>query len=148
MRNDPRGVDDLAALTLFSTCTKRELNQIRSITAEVHIRPGEVLAREGTPGREAYVIVDGTARVTLRGRTLATLVPGDFFGEMSLLENAPRSATVTAETPMRVLVLGPAEFDTLISVAPSVSRTMLRGIAERLRAVEKAGPLPARASAS
>ena len=102
------------------------------------MRAGSVLTREGDQGREFFVIAEGTATATLRGRRLASLGPGDFFGEMSLLEHAPRAATVIAETDMQVFVLDARGFSHLLERSPAVGARMLAGLARRLRAVEQA----------
>jgi CRP-like cAMP-binding protein len=103
----------------------------------VDVEEGEVLTREGKPGAELFVIASGSARVTLRGRELATLVPGDAFGEMALLDHGPRAATVTANTAMETYVLGPEEFSELLMDVPQIGRKILKGLAHRLRETEK-----------
>jgi CRP-like cAMP-binding protein len=97
-----------------------------------------VLAHQGSPGREFYVILDGKASVSIDGSEVATLGPGDFFGEMALLDQGPRVATVMASTPMEVAVLDPREFSTLIEEHPGVARKVLKVMAHRLREAEKA----------
>ena len=123
----------LAAVGLFSGCSKRELQKIAPLTDMVVAKPGEVLAREGKPGEELFVIASGSAQVTLRGDQIATLYPGDAFGEMALLARGPRSATVTAQTPMTLYVMGPREFATLLDDVPEVGRKILKAMASRLR---------------
>ncbi len=93
--------------------------------------------REGEPGQECYVIAEGTAGVSIEGRPVASLGVGEMFGEMSLLDMGPRVATVTAESPVRLCVLNPREFGTLLEV-PSVGRKIVRELAARLRACEAA----------
>lgn len=128
----------LKQVGLFSACTTKELSKIAALADEVSVPAGAVLTQEGKPGREFFAIVDGQAKVTLRGKKLNTLGPGSFFGEMSLLDQSPRSATVTAITPMKLMVLDARNFSTLLDQAPSVSRKILRGMAQRLREVEQA----------
>lgn len=130
----------LGNVRLFSTCNKRELARIASLVDEVDAPKGKVIVREGEPGRECFVITDGRARATIRGKGSATLRPGSFFGEMSLLDQGPRSATVTAETDMRLLVLGSREFSSLVNEVPTVAVRMMRGLAERLRQAERRQP--------
>jgi CRP/FNR family transcriptional regulator, cyclic AMP receptor protein len=125
---------------LFSNCNKRELARIASLVDEVDAPKGKVIVREGEPGRECFVIADGRARATIRGKGTATLGPGSFFGEMSLLDQGPRSATVTAETDLHLLVLGSREFSSLVNEVPTVAVRMMRGLAERLRASERRQP--------
>ena len=102
--------DVLANVALFTGCDNKELAQVAALATEVEIPEGKVLAREGSPGREFYVILEGKAQVSIDGSEVATLGPGDFCGEMALLDLGPRVATVTASTPMEVAVLDPREF--------------------------------------
>jgi CRP-like cAMP-binding protein len=133
-------VERLSEVQLFSSCTKRDLSRIAALVEEIDAPAGLVLMRQGDPGREAFVIADGRAKVTIRGRRSVKLGPGDCFGEMALLHRAPRSATVTAETDMRLFVLGSREFSHLIDTVPSVARQVLAALAERVRAAERAQP--------
>jgi CRP-like cAMP-binding protein len=86
------------------------------------------------------VIADGWAKATIRGKRSAKLGPGECFGEMALLHSAPRSATVTSESHMRLLVLGSREFSELIETVPRVGRRVLAALAERLREAERPQP--------
>lgn len=133
-------VDLLGNVRLFSTCNKRELARIASLIDEVDAPKGKVLVRQGDMGQECFVIADGKAKATMRGKGSAVLGPGSFFGEMSLLDQGPRSATVTAETDMRLLVLGSREFSALVNEVPTVAVRIMRGLAERLRAAERRQP--------
>src|SRR5687768_18603782 len=96
--------------------------------------------RQGDHGRECFVIEDGTARATIRGRKSTKLGPGECFGELALLHSAPRAATVTAETDMRLVVLDSREFSTLLTNVPSVTKNVLAAVAERLRETEGKQP--------
>jgi CRP/FNR family transcriptional regulator, cyclic AMP receptor protein len=130
----------LSNVRLFSTCSKRELGRIASLVEEVDAPQGKVIVRQGDPGRECFVIADGRARATMRGIGSTVLGPGSFFGEMSLLDQGPRSATVTAETDMNLLVLGSREFSALVNEVPTVAVRMMAGLAERLRSAERRQP--------
>jgi CRP/FNR family transcriptional regulator, cyclic AMP receptor protein len=131
-------IDLLRGVSLFSACSRAELSRIASLADEIEVPKGKVLTREGEPGREFFVVVDGRARATLGSRTrVDPLGPGSSFGEMSLLDQGPRSATVEAETDMRLLVLDSRSFSALISEVPSVARKVLRVMAERLRVAER-----------
>ena len=130
----------LGNVRLFSACNKRELARIASLVEEIEAPEGKVLVRQGDPGRECFVIAEGRARATMRGKGSAMLGPGSFFGEMSLLDQGPRSATVMAETDMRLLVLGSREFSALVQEVPIVAVRMMRGLAERLRDAERPQP--------
>jgi CRP/FNR family transcriptional regulator, cyclic AMP receptor protein len=132
--------DLLRNVRLFSTCNKRELARIASLVDEVEAPEGKVIVRQGDPGRECFVIRDGKARATIRGKGSTVLGPGSFFGEMSLLDQGPRSATVIAESDMHLLVLGSREFSSLVNEVPTVAVRMMGGLAERLREAERRQP--------
>jgi CRP/FNR family transcriptional regulator, cyclic AMP receptor protein len=136
---DPK-VERLSQVQLFSACTKRDLSRIAVLAEEIEVPAGRVLIRQGDPGREAFVISEGRAKATIRGKGSAKLGPGECFGEMALLHSAPRSATVTAESDMRLLVLGSRQFSELIESVPVVGRRVLAALAERLREAERVQP--------
>jgi len=131
-------IDVLAEIRLFGACSREELGELARLFDEAERPAGTVLVREGDAGREFYVIVDGTATASVAGEQLAKLGPGDFFGEMSLLEHAPRAATITADTDLELLVMDPRSFSSLVGAAPSVGMRMMRTLSERLRSVESA----------
>jgi len=133
-----RKTEVLSEVLLFSGCNRKELSHIASLATEIDVPQGKVLAHEGSPGREFYVILDGKASVSIDGNDVATLGPGDFFGEMALLDQGPRVATVTADTAMEVAVLDPREFSTLVEEHPGVARKILKVLAHRLRESERA----------
>lgn len=137
-RGRDRKVEVLGKVQLFSECNARELSRIASLADEIEVDKGTVLTREGVPGRECFVVSSGKARCTLRGKKLATFGPGDIFGEMSLLDNEPRSTTITAESDMVLFVVDSRSFWGLCEEAPSVTRKIMKAIAQRLRRVEKA----------
>jgi CRP/FNR family cyclic AMP-dependent transcriptional regulator len=137
MRSKKRKNDALSNVILFSGCDGKEIGHIASLTTEIEVPEGKVLAREGEPGREFYVILDGKANVEIGGNQVATLGPGDFFGEMALLDQGPRVATVKASSAMEVAVLDPREFITLIEEHPAVARKVLKVMAGRLREAER-----------
>ena len=131
-------IDLLKNVSLFTACTTKELGTIAGLVDEVQVPAGTTLTTEGKPGGEFFVVADGTAKGTLRGRKVAAFGPGSFFGEMSLLDHGPRSVTITAETHMHLLVLDPVSFNELLTQSPGVARKVLRTMAERLRNVERA----------
>lgn len=123
----------LKKVPLFDGLTDRQLQQISRLADELDVPEGKRLATAGETGRELFVIVDGRATVkTPRGRTVR-LGRGDFFGEMSLIDGGPRSASVTADGPMKLLVVGQREFWELLSTASSISKKIMSALAARLR---------------
>ncbi len=130
--------DVLQNVWLFSACTNKELSRIASLVDEAEVPKGATLTKEGATGREFFAVVDGKATAKLRGKKIASYGPGDFFGEMSLLDQGPRSATITADSDMQLYVLDARSFGTLIEKHPAVARKILRGLAGRLRKAEKA----------
>jgi CRP-like cAMP-binding protein len=126
----------LSTVPLFSHCTQKELTLLSGLTTMVTIQAGQVVARQGHLGREFIVIVSGTASVTIDGRPVATLGPGDFFGELALLDGGLRTATVTADTEIAAEVMSYQEFATLLLDTPSVTLGILKGVAARLRAAD------------
>jgi len=117
---------------LFSGCSKGELKQVARLADEVDLPAGKVLTQQGTPGREFYILLDGTVTVETDGKLVDTLGAGQFFGETALISNRPRNATVTASTPLRALVIGGREFYTLLIDAPLIQWKVLRELADRL----------------
>jgi CRP/FNR family transcriptional regulator, cyclic AMP receptor protein len=137
-------VELLRGVQLFSGCSTTELRRIASLTTEIAVEAGKVLTKRGEPGLEFFIIIEGEANATRKGVDLATLGPGSFFGELALLDGGQRTATVVAETDMRLLVLSRSEFNELHRTAPSVSKKMILELGVRLRATdEKINPTPA-----
>jgi CRP-like cAMP-binding protein len=126
----------LSTVPLFSRCTKRELTVLSRLATRMTFPAGEVVTRQGRVGREFIVIVNGTATVAIDGQTVATLGPGDFLGEIALLDGGPRTATVTADSDLVAEVMSHQEFATLLVDVPQVTRGILRGVAARLRATD------------
>ena len=124
---------DLAEVPLFSACSGKDLQNIARRVEHVDVPAGKDLVREGSAGAEFFVILDGTAEVSRRGKRVATLGPGAFFGDLALLDRAPRNATVTALTPMKLAVLGQREFASMIDEIPGFAHKLLTGLAHRLR---------------
>ena len=133
-------MDRLSKVQLFSACSARDLERVAALTNEIEVPAGKVLMREGEPGHECFVIVSGSAKAELPGGESRTMSDGEVFGELALLDQAPRSATVTAETDMSLLVLNSREFSTLMDDHPSVRRNVLAAVASRIRDAEDAQP--------
>lgn len=135
----PRNVlAGLRNVPLFSKCTNRQLKRLATLGTPVPIEAGREVTVAGEPGSEWFVVVSGKASCRVRGREVATFGPGDFFGELSLIDGSARSASVVAETPMRLLDFNRGEFGTLLEVAPSVAQRMLTTMAARMRATNAA----------
>ena len=130
-------VDLLRGVPLFAGCSLKELGQIAAIADELQQPEGTTLIREGTHGREFFVLLEGTVDVRRSGRTLATLGSGEFFGEISLVSDAPRTATVTAASSVRLLVITARSFQRLLKDAPSIQAKVLAALAERLAATQE-----------
>jgi CRP/FNR family transcriptional regulator, cyclic AMP receptor protein len=125
-------VESLKRAPLFADLSRKELVQLARLSDDVEVPAGRVLCKEGAPGREFFVLVEGEVDVVKNGRRVAALGAGDFVGEISLLEQTPRTATVTAKTPLRFFVLTPKEFQQVLDENPSVERKILRALARRV----------------
>jgi CRP/FNR family transcriptional regulator, cyclic AMP receptor protein len=132
-------VDLMRNIWLFERCNRHELDALQRAATEVDVSVGRTLTRQGDVGREFFIIVAGKAEVTRNGNRIAVLGPGSFFGEMSLLDKRPRTATVTTTEPTRVLVMNVRSFDAVVASMPSVDRKMLVVLAGRLRDIEDRG---------
>jgi CRP/FNR family transcriptional regulator, cyclic AMP receptor protein len=131
-------IDRLREVSLLEGCTRRQLRDVARIAEVREVAPGAVLTRKGERGDEFFLIVDGRARVVINSRKHGRLGPGDFFGEMSLLDGGPRSATVMAETAMRLLVIRRTDFARLMNDVPDLPRSLLAVLSRRLRQAEGA----------
>ncbi len=126
-------VEHLAAVPLFSACSKKDLELVAKRADDVKVDAGAQLVAEGATGTEFFVVVEGTATVSRHGKRVATIGPGGFFGDLALLDRAPRNATVTADTPMELVVLGQREFTSLLEEVQGFAHKLLIGLAGRLR---------------
>jgi CRP/FNR family transcriptional regulator, cyclic AMP receptor protein len=125
-------IELLKSVPLFSQCTRKELAAVAAVADEVDLREGRELTRQGAPGREFFVLIEGEADVRRNGRKVRTLGDGDFFGEIALVTKRPRTATVVARTPVRVLVVTDRAFRRMIEESPSMQTKVLQALAERL----------------
>jgi CRP-like cAMP-binding protein len=128
----------LNKVPIFSDCSPKDLAAVARGLKEVRHKEGTVIAREGDPGLGLFIIVDGQAKVTIGGKSKAKLGPGDFFGEIALLDGGPRTATVTAETDVRLLGLTEWVFRGLLQDHPAIAVKTLQAMAGRLRQATKA----------
>ncbi|HEX6331016.1 MAG TPA: cyclic nucleotide-binding domain-containing protein [Actinomycetota bacterium] len=127
----------LATVPIFSGCTKREISIIAQAAKEISHRAGTVIAREGERGVGLFLILEGECEVTVGGKRKAVLREGDFFGEVALLDGGPRTATVTALTPVRLAGVTGWVFRGMLMEHPSIALKTLESVAGRLRAVTK-----------
>lgn len=127
----------LAGVSLFSGLSRREREAVVRAAKEVNHPEGKVLARQGDRGIGFFLILEGTARVTVNGRARATLAPGDFYGEIALLDQGVRSATVTATSPVKLLGVTAWVFRGLVQQYPSIALKMLEVVAHRLRSASR-----------
>jgi CRP/FNR family transcriptional regulator, cyclic AMP receptor protein len=131
LRRDAK-VELLKRTPLFAGCSKNELRELAKTADELDLREGTVLTREGRPGREFFVLIEGTAQVTKKGKTIAELGPGDWLGEIALITDSPRTATVTATSPVDVLVITDRRFRSVVETMPSIALKVLARVGERL----------------
>jgi CRP-like cAMP-binding protein len=125
-------LDVLRRVPLFAGLSKRELERLGAIADELDLEAGRTLIKQGTRGREFFALVEGEAKVAKNGRRIATMKNGDFFGEIALVSDVPRTSTVTAETPVRLLVLTKRDFQRLLREQPAIQRKVLEALALRL----------------
>lgn len=125
-------VELLKRTALFAKCTRAELTEVALSADEREAPEGATLAKEGRQGREFFVLVEGAVAVGRGGKKLAALGPGDWFGEIAILTYKPRTATVTAISPVRLLVISDRAFRRAVETTPRIALTVLRSAAERL----------------
>ena len=125
-------IDLIRKVPLFARCSRAELKEIALLADEIDLHEGKEMTREGAPGREFFVLLDGTADVKKKSRRVNTLGPGDFFGEIALVSREPRTATVIATSPVRALVITDRSFRRLLDDAPQVQTKVMEAMAQRL----------------
>ena len=130
-------VDLLGHVPLFAECSQKELGRIATIADELSLPAGTKLIEEGRKGREFFVLIDGTVDVLRGGRKVAEMHGGSFFGEIALLTDAPRTATVTATSPARVLVITGQAFQRVLNETTTIRPKVLAALAERVSASQK-----------
>ena len=130
-------LDHLRNVPLFSACSNKELETIARATDEITLPAGHVLTDQGQTGREAFVIVDGSATVRRNGKKVASLGKGAVVGELSLLDHGPRTATVSTDTETTVLVLDQRHFLAVLDDVPSLSHKLLATLATRVREFDR-----------
>lgn len=125
-------VEALKRAPLFEGLSKKELAQLARVSEDLEVPAGDVLCKEGDTGREFFVIVEGQTKVTANGRKIAERGSGDFVGEIALLEDTSRTATVTATTPLRVFVLTREDFRSLVRDNPKVEQKVMQALGRRV----------------
>lgn len=133
---DPK-IEHLRSIAIFSACGPGDLQRVAQLVDEVDIADGQVIMREGEPGREMFIVVDGRARVERGGRTINEVGAGAVLGEMSLIAEGNRTATVTAEGPLRAFVVAHREFHSLMDGYPEFRMRVLEGLAAKVRRLEE-----------
>ena len=128
----------LEEVPLFSGCSKRDLQAVAASLKEVERPQGAVIAKEGDTGLGFFLIAEGTASVSVGGKPRGKLGPKDFFGEIALLDHGPRTATVTATSPIRLLGLTAWAFKSLVEQHPRIALNMLKVVAGRVRKASNA----------
>jgi len=127
----------LAAVPLFADLSARELKQLAGVAKSMTYRPGTVVVEEGTPGGRFFAVQAGTAKVLVGGRTRATLGPGAYFGELAVIDDGPRTASVVAIDTLEVWSIAEFNFRALIKQSPGIATKLLRALATRLREAER-----------
>jgi CRP/FNR family transcriptional regulator, cyclic AMP receptor protein len=135
MRKDAK-LEMLRHVPLFAGCSKKELGEISTLADELSLPAGTKLIEEGRQGHEFFLLVDGEVDVRMKGRKVKSLADGAWFGEMALVSSLPRNATITASSPVRVLVVHEQAFRRLLRDSPGIQLKVLQTLADR--AVENA----------
>ena len=130
----------LKNVPLFTGLGRRDIEELGRLAEEVDVPAGHVLMREGGSGNEFFVIVDGDVRIERGGATIRSLGPGDFLGEIALIDDLPRTATATTESPAKLLVVGHREFHSLMDQFPTIQTCVLQALAQRVRHLEPDTP--------
>ena len=131
LRKDAK-IELLRHVTLFAGCSKKELGQIALIADEIDFPADKTLIRQGDPGRQFFIVVEGEVKVTKNGKKLPARGGAEFYGEISLVSGSPATATVATVVPTRALVIAPQHFRALLDRSPSIQRRVLHSFSERL----------------
>jgi CRP/FNR family cyclic AMP-dependent transcriptional regulator len=133
----PKIENVLASIPLFEGLSKRHVRKIASLAEIADYMEGASVVREGQPGTSFFIALSGQAKVTVKGRTVHRVLPGDHFGEISLLDGGARTATVTTETPMSLVMIGRSTFLKTLERDPAISISLLEGLARMIRRVDR-----------
>lgn len=127
----------LSRVPIFENCTTADIASIAAVAQEHTYAPGQIVVTQGTPGQAFYLITNGRVTIERDGSVLGAFGPGDFFGEMSLLDSAPRSATIRAMEETRCLMLSSWDFKALLERSPSIAIRLLEVLSRRLRVADE-----------
>lgn len=130
-------LESLRNVSLFSSCSNKDLEKIAKAADEITLPAGKLIVDQGQTGREAFIIVKGSATVKRNGKKVASLGPGAVVGELSLLDHGPRTASVTADTECQVLVISQRQFMAVIDAIPALSHKLLSTLAGRIRELDR-----------
>lgn len=131
-------LEHLRNVSLFSSCSTKDLQNIARASDEITVGPGHVITDQGQTGREAFIILEGTATVRRNGKKVATLGPGAVVGELSLLDHGPRTATVTADGVTKMLVIDQRHFAGVLDTVPAIAHKLLASLAAKIREFDRA----------
>ena len=126
----------LKRVPLFAGLNHKQLEELEMITDEIDVTSGTVLVREGRVAHEFFIIVSGEVAIDQGGRVINNLTSGDFLGEIALVDGGPRTATATASTPCRLIVLTHAGFHQLLDTSPDIRRSVMEALGQRVRRLE------------
>lgn len=127
----------LSKVPLFSNCTPAEIAAIAAVAQEHSYAAGQIIVTQGTPGQAFYMVISGQVEMLRENKSIGMFGPGDFFGEMALLDQAPRSATVRAIGETSCLMLSSWDFKALLEQHPSIALKLLEVLSRRLRAADE-----------
>lgn len=127
----------LGRVPIFANCTPEEIDAISDVAQESGFQAGQIIVTQGTPGQAFYLILSGRVEIIRDGQSLGAFGPGDFFGEMSLLDSAPRSATIKALESTNCLMLSSWDFKALLERYPSIAVKLLEVLSRRLRVADE-----------
>lgn len=133
---DPK-VEALRSIPIFAACGPGDLQRVAQLVDDIDVPDGKVIMRQGEPGTEMFIVVSGKARAVRDGRPIAEFGPGSVFGEMSLIAEGPRTATITADGPLRAFVVAHREFHSLMDDNPQFRMRVLEGLATKVRRIEE-----------
>jgi len=136
---DPK-VELLRGVPLFGSCDSMGLEHIISLFDEVDVPDGYVIAREGLREGQFAIIVDGTVRLERAGKVFQRIGPGQYLGEMALIDDGPRTASAVSEGPVKLLVMGPKEFQSLVNDSVAIRASIFENLARRIRSYEPEAP--------